>query len=150
MLRGGEEVSVQTLYRFFALHVCILPLVMAGSHRAHLLFIQRQGMAEPLEPHAGATRPGMPFFPNFALRDVLLWVICLNVLAILAVVLPFGPGIPGMEWELGQKANPLKPAYPGIKPEWYFLWVYQMLKEFPRAPPRDGGTAGLPAPDRRS
>ena len=36
-----------------------------------------------------------------------------------------------MEWELGDKANPLKPAYPGIKPEWYFLWVYQMLKEFP-------------------
>ncbi len=36
-----------------------------------------------------------------------------------------------MEWALGDKANPLKPAYPGIKPEWYFLWVYQMLKEFP-------------------
>ena len=36
-----------------------------------------------------------------------------------------------MEWELGAKANPLKPAYPGIKPEWYFLSVYQMLREFP-------------------
>jgi hypothetical protein len=36
-----------------------------------------------------------------------------------------------MEWELGKKANPLAPAYPGIKPEWYFLWVYQLLKEFP-------------------
>jgi cytochrome b6 len=131
VLRGGEEVSVQTLYRFFALHVCILPLVMGVLIAIHLLFIQRQGMAEPLEPHAGATRKGMPFFPNFALRDVLLWVICLNVLAILAVVLPFGPGIPGMEWELGQKADSLKPAYPGIKPEWYFLWVYQMLREFP-------------------
>jgi predicted CXXCH cytochrome family protein len=36
-----------------------------------------------------------------------------------------------MEWALGEKANPLKPAYPGIKPEWYFLWIYQMLREFP-------------------
>ncbi|MBK9963836.1 MAG: cytochrome b N-terminal domain-containing protein [Holophagales bacterium] len=133
VLRGGEEVSVQTLYRFFALHVCILPLVMAGLIGGHLLFIQRQGMAEPMEDgHAPLVKKrGMPFFPNFALRDLLLWVIVLNVLALLAVVLPFGPGIPGAEWELGEKANPLKPAYPGIKPEWYFLWVYQMLKEFP-------------------
>ncbi|MDL2718343.1 MAG: cytochrome b N-terminal domain-containing protein [Acidobacteriota bacterium] len=133
VLRGGDEVSVQTLYRFFALHVCILPLAIAGLIGAHLLFIQRQGMAEPIEGgHEPATKkPGMPFFPNFALRDLLLWVFILNVLALLAVILPFGPGIPGIEWELGEKANPLKPAYPGIKPEWYFLWVYQMLKEFP-------------------
>jgi cytochrome b6 len=135
VLRGGEEVSVQTLYRFFALHVCILPLAIAGLIGLHLLFIQRQGMAEPLE-HGTSREPkgkpgGMPFFPNFAMRDLLLWVICLNILALLAVALPFGPGIPGMEWELGAKANPLKPAYPGIKPEWYFLWVYQMLREFP-------------------
>jgi len=36
-----------------------------------------------------------------------------------------------MDWELGQKADPLAPAFPGIKPEWYFLWEYQLLKEFP-------------------
>ena len=65
------------------------------------------------------------------MRDLLLWLVCLIVLAILVYLLPYGPGIPGMEWELGKKANPLAPAYPGIKPEWYFLWVYQLLKEFP-------------------
>jgi len=74
---------------------------------------------------------GMKFFPDFALRDLLLWLVCLIVLATLAVFLPYGPGVPGIEWELGKKANPLAPAYPGIKPEWYFLWVYQLLKEFP-------------------
>src|SRR5262249_42160238 len=42
--------------------------------------------------------------------------------------------------ELGKKANPLAPAYPGIKPEWYFLWVYQLLKEFP--PHLVGGLEG--------
>ena len=131
VMRGGEEVSVHTLYRFFALHVCILPLTIAGVIGLHLLLIQRQGMADPLGKHEGEPRRGMPFFPNFVLRDLLLWVICLGILALLAVVLPYGPRIPGMEWELGMKANPLKPAYPGIKPEWYFLWIYQMLKEFP-------------------
>jgi cytochrome b6 len=132
VLRGGEEVSAQTLYRFFALHVCILPLAIFGVVGLHLLMVQRQGMADSIHPvPAEMKKKGLPFFPNFAMRDLLFWVVCLNVLAILAVVLPYGPGIPGMEWELGQKANPLKPAYPGIKPEWYFLWVYQMLREFP-------------------
>jgi quinol-cytochrome oxidoreductase complex cytochrome b subunit len=62
---------------------------------------------------------------------VLIWLVCLMLLGALAVFLPYGPHIPGVEWELGKKANPLAPAYPGIKPEWYFLWVYQLLKEFP-------------------
>jgi hypothetical protein len=73
----------------------------------------------------------MRFFPNFFLRDLLLWLGCLLALVLLATFLPYGPNIPGMEWDLGRKADPLAPAYPGIKPEWYFLWVYQLLKEFP-------------------
>ena len=73
----------------------------------------------------------MKFFPSFALRDLLLWFACLMILLTLAVFLPYGPGIPGMDWELGEKADPFAPAYPGIKPEWYFLWEYQLLKEFP-------------------
>jgi len=134
VLRGGPEVTIATLYRFFALHVCILPLLTFGLVGLHLVLVQRQGMSEPV-PHPLGGKPRvlnyMRFFPNFTLRDLLLWVVCLNVLAILAVWLPFGPHLPGLEWELGSKANPLAPAYPGIKPEWYFLWIYQLLKEFP-------------------
>jgi cytochrome b6 len=129
VMRGGADVSINTLYRFFALHVVVLPLLTVGIVGGHLLFIQRQGMAPPMEHHGPAR--GMKFFPDFALRDALLWLVCLILLASLAVFLPYGPGVPGIEWELGKKANPLAPAYPGIKPEWYFLWVYQLLKEFP-------------------
>jgi quinol-cytochrome oxidoreductase complex cytochrome b subunit len=117
------------LYRFFALHVVILPLAFVGLIGVHLLFVQRQGMAPPLG--AKVAPRGMKFFPSFALRDVLLWLVCFMVLLVLAVFVPYGPGIPGMDWELGQKADPLAPAFPGIKPEWYFLWEYQLLKEFP-------------------
>lgn len=134
VLRGGDEVSIRTLYRFFALHVCILPIATFGVVGIHVALIQKQGMARPLpEPGKAPETPhrGMPFFPNFALRDLLLWIVAVNLLALLAVLLPHGPGIPGFEWELGQKADALKPAYPGIKPEWYFLWMYQLLKEFP-------------------
>jgi len=129
VLRGGPDVTINTLYRFFALHVCILPIAAVGLMGIHLLFVQRQGMALPL----GESQPrsGMRFFPNFAMRDLALWLNCLILLLVLALFLPYGSGIPGVEWELGQKADPLAPAYPGIKPEWYFLWVYQLLKEFP-------------------
>jgi quinol-cytochrome oxidoreductase complex cytochrome b subunit len=129
VLRGGTDVTINTLYRFFAFHVVVLPLAAFGMIAVHLLFVQRQGMAPPL----GATVAprGMRFFPNFFLRDVLLWLACLLALLLLAAFLPYGPSIPGMEWDLGRKADPLAPAYPGIKPEWYFLWVYQLLKEFP-------------------
>jgi len=129
VMRGGTDVSINTLYRFFGLHVVVLPLVTVGLVGAHLLVIQRQGMAPPIG-HKKAER-GMRFFPDFALRDLQLWLMCLIALASLAVFLPYGPHIPGIEWELGKKANPLAPAYPGIKPEWYFLWVYSLLKEFP-------------------
>lgn len=130
VMRGGPDVTIHTLYRFFALHVVILPLITFGIVGVHLLFIQVQGMA-PHMGHQKADRPGLKFFPDFMLRDGLLWLVCLIVLATLVYSLPYGPGIPGVEWELGKKANPLAPAYPGIKPEWYFLWIYQLLKEFP-------------------
>ncbi len=129
VMRGGPDVTINTLYRFFALHVVILPLAIVAIVSTHLLAIQRQGMAMPV----GQIKVfrGMKFFPDFMMRDLLLWLIALIVLVSLAVFFPYGPGIPGVEWELGRKADPLAPAYPGIKPEWYFLWVYQLLKEFP-------------------
>jgi cytochrome b6 len=129
VLRGGPDVTINTLYRFFALHVCILPIAAFGIIGVHLLFVQRQGMALPVGEREAPR--GMKFFPNFALRDLSLWLICLIALLVLALAFPYGAGIPGVEWEMGQKADPLAPAFPGIKPEWYFLWVYQLLKEFP-------------------
>ena len=117
VLRGGEEVSVQTLYRFFALHVCILPLVMARVHR-------RPPALHPAAGHGPAARGrarrarrsrarGMPFFPNFALRDLLLWVICLNVLALLAVVASVRPGHPGHGVGARREGEPAEAGLPG-------------------------------------
>lgn len=129
VLRGGPDVSINTLYRFFALHVSVLPVAALGLIGAHLLLIQRQGMAPPVGE--GRAPRGMKFFPSFMLRDLLLWLVLLIVVTALALFFPYGAGIPGVEWELGQKADPLAPAFPGIKPEWYFLWIYQLLREFP-------------------
>jgi len=123
-LRGGQEVTGATLSRFFGFHVAVLPGIFTVLLGVHLILIQRQGMSEPLTDEGGAGQPQktMPFFPNFLLRDLLLWLIVLNLLAILAVFFP---------WELGKKADAFASAPAGIKPEWYFLFMFQTLKYIP-------------------
>jgi cytochrome b6 len=123
-LRGGDDVTGATLSRFFGFHVAVFPAIFTALLGIHLILVQRQGMSDPL----GQSNEGrddekrMPFFPNFLLRDLLLWLIVLNVLAILAVFFP---------WELGKKADAFASAPAGIRPEWYFLFMFQTLKYFP-------------------
>lgn len=119
-LRGGEDVTGATLSRMFGFHIAILPGLFTVCLGIHLLLVQRQGMSEPEE--SGKDMKTMPFFPNFLLRDLLLWLLVMNVLAILAVIFP---------WELGQKADAFASAPAGIKPEWYFLFMFQTLKYIP-------------------
>jgi cytochrome b6 len=123
-LRGGEDVTGATLTRLFGFHVAVFPGVFTVLLVIHLLLVQRQGMSEPIgsDESTGSPRQTMPFFPNFLLRDLLLWLVVLNILALLAVFFP---------WELGQKADALAPAPEGIKPEWYFLFMFQTLNYFP-------------------
>jgi quinol-cytochrome oxidoreductase complex cytochrome b subunit len=122
-LRGGEDVTGATLTRFFGIHVAVLPMLATALILFHLLVIQRQGMSVPLSQKQEAeTKPGMPFFPNYFLREVMGWAIALAILAALASLFP---------WELGTKADPFSPAPAGIKPEWYFLFMFQTLKYLP-------------------
>jgi len=122
ILRGGEEVSDATLGRFFAFHVIVLPLCIFAALGLHLAFVQLQGMSEPLSVKDNKEKKSIPFFPNFLLRDILAWMLALGVLASLAVYLPA---------ELGKKIDPFAPTPAGIKPEWYFLWMFQALKLIP-------------------
>ena len=81
VMRGGDEVSIRTLYRFYALHVAVLPIATFALVGLHFALIQKQGMAEPIPTSPSATekprqvgRRGMPFFPNFVMRDLLIWI----------------------------------------------------------------------------
>jgi quinol-cytochrome oxidoreductase complex cytochrome b subunit len=126
LLRSGPDVTGATLSRFFGLHVAVLPGIFTVLLGLHLVLVQRQGMSEPMERENSGTPPvpmkKMPFFPNFLYRDLLLWLIVLNLLAILAVFFP---------WELGKKADAFASAPAGIKPEWYFMFMFQTLKFLP-------------------
>ncbi len=122
-LRGGEDVTGDTLTRFFIFHVCVLPLVLLAVLAFHVFVIQRHGISVPLEAEIKNRRvPSLPFWPNFVLRESLVLIVLLGALLTAAVV--FAPS-------LGPAANLMAPAPAGIKPEWYFLFLFQTLKIFP-------------------
>jgi cytochrome b6 len=129
-LRGGERVSGATLSRFYGWHVAILPALATLVLVVHLLLVQIQGMSAPpgSTGEAERRRP-MRFFPDFALRDLFGWIVALAVLVAMAALFP---------WELGEKADPFAPAPANIRPEWYFIFLFETLKLVP-----GGSVAGL-------
>ena len=122
-LRGGDRVTGGTLSRFYGWHVAILPAIITAILGLHLYLVQVHGMAVPpaAKEEADRRRP-MRFLPHFALRDLFGWTLALGVLATLAALFP---------WELGEKADAFAPAYRDIKPEWYFMFLFQTLKLVP-------------------
>jgi cytochrome b6 len=123
LARGGPEVNEYTVQRFFALHAVVLPALFIPILALHLWLVQKHGNAVPpsVERIPPQQRRSVPFFPNFLLKDMAVWLIALNVLTLLAALFP---------WDLGSAADPLKSAPPGIHPEWYFMSAFQTLKLF--------------------
>jgi quinol-cytochrome oxidoreductase complex cytochrome b subunit len=75
-----------------------------------------------MRERAGEKVGQMPFFPHYVLHDLMWWYVALAVLAALALFSP---------WELGKKADAFAPVPAGIRPEWYFLAMFQVLKMLP-------------------
>lgn len=121
ILRGGADVTGATLSRFYGIHVAILPAITTMLLGAHLVLVQAKGMSVP--PSIEKENPkAMKFVPDFLLRDMVGWLVAVGLLAALAAFQP---------WELGLKAEPFAPAPAGIRPEWYFLSMFQFLKYLP-------------------
>ena len=128
LVRGGENVSDITLTRFFAVHVALLPTVLLALISLHLFLIRYHHIApltrtdapEPSPAHILANG-GKPYFPDHFKKELLIAYAALAVMVILAFL---------TKPPLGKPANPLVTPV-GIKPEWYFLPVYQSLKYVP-------------------
>jgi cytochrome b6 len=125
--RGGPDVTGATLTRLFGMHVAILPMIATVLLGLHVWLVQAHGMSVPPKVEDSASRSGrrvsaLPFVPHFILREAFGWTLALALLAALSAFFP---------WELGVKADPFAPAPAGIRPEWYFLWMFQGLKYVP-------------------
>ena len=124
LIRGGPDVTVDTIGRFYPLHVVVLPLAVLALVGVHLLFVQVQGVSEPdcFAAVPPDRRRYHGFFSEFLVGEVLVWLCLAALLAALAAMLPRA---------LAPEADPAAAAPAGIKPEWYFLAQYQALKLFP-------------------
>jgi cytochrome b6 len=122
-LRGGEHITGGTLTRFYGFHVAILPALSVLILGVHLYLVQYHGMSLPPDVEGQGKPPRrLKFVPNFLLRDMVGWLAALGTLALLSALFP---------WELGLKADPYAPAPAGIRPEWYFAWMFQTLRMLP-------------------
>jgi quinol-cytochrome oxidoreductase complex cytochrome b subunit len=128
-LRGGPDVTGETMSRFFGIHVLVLPLLLGVLVGVHLVLVHQLGLASPKRPTPRVPTPEhdaeplRPFFPHYLLDEVVAWYFILAVLVVLASLFPAG---------LEEPADPLvTPAH--TKPEWYYLGVYQFLKLVPRS-----------------
>jgi len=122
-LRGGERVTGGTLSRFYGWHVAILPTLTVFLLGLHVVLVQLHGMSTPPKlRQEGKAKRSMKFFPDFALRDLFGWFLAIAVLAAVAALFPA---------EIGEKADPFTPAFKDIRPEWYFMFMFETLKLVP-------------------
>nr|NP_739658.1 cytochrome b [Bassozetus zenkevitchi]BAC23189.1 cytochrome b [Bassozetus zenkevitchi] len=120
---GGFSVDNATLTRFFAFHF-LLPFIVAAFSVIHILFLHETGSNNPAGLNSDADK--IPFHPYFSYKDVLGFAILLFALTSLAL---FSPNLLG-DPDNFIPANPLVTP-PHIKPEWYFLFAYAILRSIP-------------------
>nr|ABW97037.1 cytochrome b [Chelon ramada]ABW97038.1 cytochrome b [Chelon ramada] len=120
---GGFSVDNATLTRFFAFHF-LLPFIILAMTLVHLIFLHETGSNNPLGLNSDAEK--ISFHPYFTYKDLLGFAILLTALASLAL---FAPNLLG-DPDNFTPANPLVTP-PHIKPEWYFLFAYAILRSIP-------------------
>jgi cytochrome b6 len=118
---GGANISGATISRFYWFHIAVLPVFTLIIISIHILLVQILGMSKPIGLTEEKVRE-VSFFPNFLLKDSLGWIMVLTIIGVLCVFFP---------WELGQKADAFSNTPIGIKPEWYFTFMFSTLKVIP-------------------
>lgn len=120
---GGFSVDNATLSRFFAFHF-LFPFVIVGATIVHLLFLHETGSNNPIGLNSNADK--ISFHPYYSYKDLLGFAALLITLTALSL---FSPNLLG-DPDNFTPANPLVTP-PHIKPEWYFLFAYAILRSIP-------------------
>jgi quinol-cytochrome oxidoreductase complex cytochrome b subunit/mono/diheme cytochrome c family protein len=152
---GGPAYGHHTLTRFYALHVGILPAVVIALTILHLTVFRRHKLTTPKDAEGEGW-----FWPDQAFKDLVVSLLIFGVMLAL-VVMGHGNPIPpdsdaptpslyerwahagreGLGANLDAPADPARP-YPA-RPEWYFLFLFQLLKYF-EGPQEIIGTVIIP------
>jgi ubiquinol-cytochrome c reductase cytochrome b subunit len=145
--RGGTELGAATLTRFYAVHTLVLPGALMLLLAGHLALVIRNGVSVPpslwnaereaadrlrqqeavsgyqadAARYAVFKRAGRPFWPDIIAEDLIVATVVFVLLLILALAV----GAP-----LEAPADPTNTSYVP-RPEWYFLFLFQLLRYFP-------------------
>nr|AAU87451.1 cytochrome b [Toxicodryas blandingii] len=131
-LWGGFSINDPTLTRFFALHF-ILPFAIISVSSIHIMLLHTEGSSNPLGTNSDIDK--IPFHPYHSHKDMLMLTIMITAMF---MIMSFAPNIFN-DPENFSKANPMvTPQH--IKPEWYFLFAYGILRSIPN---KLGGTIAL-------
>ena len=115
---GGSEYGHYTLTRFFALHAGVLPSLLVLVLVLHVTLFRKHGITAK----SSETRPDESFWPKQVFKDT---VACLLMILAVVIVVWYKHGA-----ELGPPAEPMQ-SYGAARPEWYYLFLFQLLKKFP-------------------
>jgi ubiquinol-cytochrome c reductase cytochrome b subunit len=134
MLLGGPVIGADSLSRFFALHVFVIPGALLFFLAIHLWLVLKRGISAPPVPgqpvdtktydeeYEKQLRTGVPFLGEAMLKDAFFSALAVIVVVVLAAILgPKGPSGPPDPTLAG--ANP--------RPEWPFLWLFALLSLSP-------------------
>ena len=133
-LWGGFSVDNATLNRFFSLHY-LFPFLIAAASLVHIAALHQYGSNNPLGINASVDK--MSFYPYCFVKDLVAWV---SFGIFFSLFVYFAPNVLGHP-DNYIPANPMStPAH--IVPEWYFLWVYAILRSIPN---KLGGVAAIGA-----
>jgi ubiquinol-cytochrome c reductase cytochrome b subunit len=134
LLRGGTDLGAVALSRFYAIHVLILPALLMTGVLVHVALVIYHGVSVPpgvwrrmtgtyRERYQAAKAQGPSFWPEVIVDDLRL----ATVIFVALVALTVFAGVP-----MEDRADPADTAYIP-RPEWYFLFLFQLLKYFPGA-----------------
>ncbi len=112
---GGDAISSATLTRLYAVHTMVLPIILVLLLGLFAYFWRCLG---PARHHADTTDEVVPL-TDYALRRDLI-----AGLAILAALVFFAWKFPPA---IGPQADPIGPGAPDAQPEWFLLWVNELL-----------------------
>nr|UXW64275.1 cytochrome b [Abia sp.] len=131
-LWGGFSINNPTLTRFFSIHF-ILPFIIMAMTMLHLLFLHSTGSSNPLGMNSNLDK--IPFHPYFTFKDIMGFMIMIFMLMNLVLISPNYLSDPDNFIEANSMVTPIH-----IKPEWYFLFAYAILRSIPN---KLGGVVAL-------
>lgn len=137
LIRGGLQVTADTMTRLYPLHIGAMPTAIAALIGLHIILIRHHGVTDldarererlarlgklvPTEAEKSNQKSTFPFFPDHLMTELVVAMALLIILVNLTILFP--P-------TLGPKANPSEtPLH--IAPEWYFYPLFRWLKLFP-------------------